>query len=60
MAKTLELIGKEENFLNRTTVGHMLRSRTDRWDFMKLGSFFKAKVIANTKIGNLHLEKSLY
>jgi hypothetical protein len=43
--KSLEIIGTRVNFLNRTLVVHALRSRVDKWDLMKLESFFKAKVI---------------
>ena len=45
MRKSLEIIGTRVNFLNRTLVVHALRSRVDKWDLMKLESFFKAKVI---------------
>jgi hypothetical protein len=44
---SLELIGTEGNFLNRTTVVHTLRSRIHKWDLMKLESFCKAKDIGN-------------
>ena len=39
VGKTLKLIGKGENFLNRTPVVHTLRSIVDKWDLMKLESF---------------------
>jgi hypothetical protein len=41
--KSVELIGRERNFLNRTPVAHILRSRIDKRDLMKLESFCKAK-----------------
>jgi hypothetical protein len=41
--KNLELIGRGRNFLNRTPMAHVLRSRIDNWDLMKLESFCKAK-----------------
>jgi hypothetical protein len=47
VGKSLELIGTRGNFLNRTQIVHALRSRTDKWDLMKLESFCKAKDIAN-------------
>jgi hypothetical protein len=47
VGKTLKLIGKGENFLNRTPVVHTLRSIVDKWDLMKLESFCKAEDIAN-------------
>ena len=35
------------NFINRTPMAHALRSRIDKWDFMKLESFCKAKDIVD-------------
>jgi hypothetical protein len=35
----LELIGKGNDFLNRTQVTQQLRERIDKWDYMKLKSF---------------------
>ena len=45
--KSVELIGRERNFLNRTPMTHSLRLRIDKWDLMKLESLCKAKVIVN-------------
>jgi hypothetical protein len=36
VGKSLELIGTGGNFLNRNPMAHALRSRIDKWDFMKL------------------------
>jgi hypothetical protein len=47
LGKSLELIGTGGNFLNRTLMAHALRSRIDKWDFIKLESFCKAKDIVN-------------
>jgi len=47
VGKSLELIGKGRNFLNRTPMAHTLRSRIDKWDLMKLESFCKAKDIVD-------------
>ena len=47
VVKGLELIGTRGNFLNRTPMAHALRSRIDKWDLMKLKSFFKANDIVN-------------
>ena len=47
VGKSLELIGTGGNFLNRTPMAHALRSRIDKWDFMKLENFYKAKDIVN-------------
>jgi hypothetical protein len=43
VGNTLELIGIGSNFLNRTPMAQNLRERTDKWDYMKLKSFFIAK-----------------
>jgi hypothetical protein len=47
VGKSLELIGTGGNFLNRISVAYALRSRIDKWDLMKLESFFNAKNIVN-------------
>ena len=47
MGKSFELIGTGRNFLNRTTMAHTLRSRIDKWDLMKLESFYKAEGTIN-------------
>ena len=47
VGKSLELIGRGGNFLNRTQMAHALRSRIDKWDLIKLESFRKAKDIVN-------------
>ena len=45
--KNLELIGRGRgcgrDLLNKITRAQFLRSRPDKWDFMKLKSFCKAK-----------------
>ena len=47
VGKSLELIGRGGNFLNRTPMVHALRSTIDKLDLMKLESFCKAKGIVN-------------
>ena len=47
VGKSLELIGRGGNFLNRSPVAHSLRSTNDKWDLMKLESFCKAKDMVN-------------
>jgi hypothetical protein len=44
---TLEHVGTEHNFLSRTPMSQALRSTIDKWDFMKLQSFCKAKDTVN-------------
>jgi hypothetical protein len=43
VGKSLEHMGIEEIFWNRTPIAYALRSRTDKWDLIKLQSFCKAK-----------------
>jgi hypothetical protein len=45
--KSLDLIGITGNFLSRTPVVHALRSTIDKWDLMKLESFYKAQDTVN-------------
>jgi hypothetical protein len=40
-------MGTGENLLNRTPIPYALKSRTDKWDLIKLQSFCKAKVTVN-------------
>ena len=44
---SLEVIGTGDNFLNRTPVAQALISKIDKWDFMKLQSFYKASDTVN-------------
>ena len=41
--ESLKDMGTGEIFLNRTTMAFAVRSRIDKWDLIKLQSFFKAK-----------------
>jgi hypothetical protein len=47
VGKSLELIDKGANFLNRIPVAHALRSTIDIGDLIKLESFCKAKDIVD-------------
>jgi hypothetical protein len=47
MGKSINLIGTEGKFLNRTTMAQTVRSRIDEWDLRKLKSFCTAKDIVN-------------
>ena len=40
-------MGTGEKFLNRTAVSYGVRSRIDKWDLIKLQSFYKAKDTVN-------------
>ena len=49
VGKSLELIGRGGNFLNRTPMAHALRSKIGKWNHMKLENFYKAKdIVDNT------------
>jgi hypothetical protein len=45
--KNLDNMCTGENFLNRTLIAYALRSRIDKWDLIKLQSFYKAKDTVN-------------
>jgi hypothetical protein len=47
VGKSLEDIGTGENFLSRTAMACAVKSRIDKWDFIKLQSFCKAKDTVN-------------
>lgn len=47
VGKSLEDMGTEEKFLNRTAMACAVRSRIDKWGLMKLQSFCKAKDTVN-------------
>jgi hypothetical protein len=47
VVKSLPNMGTREIFLNRSPIVYALRSRTDKWDTIKLQSFCKAKDIIN-------------
>ena len=47
VGKSLEDTSTEEKFLNRTSMACAIRSRIDKWDFIKLQSFCKAKDTVN-------------
>jgi len=50
-----------ENFLNRTSMDYILRSRIDKWNLIKLQSFCKAKdTVIRTKMATNRLGKYLY
>jgi hypothetical protein len=47
VGKSLEDMGTGEGFLNRTAMTCVVRSRIDKWDLIKLQSFYKAKDTVN-------------
>ena len=47
VGKSLKDMGTGEKFLNRTAMAYTVRSRIDKWDLMKLQSFYKAKDTVN-------------
>jgi hypothetical protein len=57
---SLKHMGTGEIFQNRTPIAYPLRSRIDKWDFIKLQSFYKAKETANKTEQPTDWEKNLY
>jgi hypothetical protein len=58
VGKSLKDMGTGEKFLNRTTMAGAVRSRTDKWDLIKLQRFYEAKDIVNkTKRSPTHWER---
>jgi hypothetical protein len=49
VGKSLEDMGTGEKFLNRTAKACAVRSRIDKWNFIKLQSFCKAKDTVNKR-----------
>jgi hypothetical protein len=47
VGKSLEHMGTGEKILNRTPMACGVRSRIDKWDIIKLQSFYKAKDTVN-------------
>jgi hypothetical protein len=47
IGKSLKGMGTGENFLNRTAMACAVRSRIDKWDFIKLQRFCRAKDTVN-------------
>jgi hypothetical protein len=45
--RSLKDMGTVAKFLNRNTMSCAIRSRINKWDFIKLKSFFKAKDTVN-------------
>jgi hypothetical protein len=43
VGNTLELVGIGKNFLNETPAAQQLRGSIDKWDLIKLKSFFSSK-----------------
>jgi hypothetical protein len=44
---TLEAIGIGKDFLSKTQAAQPLRERIDKWDYMKLKSFYTTKEMAS-------------
>ena len=58
VGKSLKDMGTGEKFLKRRPMVYGLRSRIDKWDLIKLQSFYKAKdTVINAKSQPTHWEK---
>jgi hypothetical protein len=53
----LEHITTGENFLNRTPMVPALKLRINKWDLVKLKSFYKSKVIISRTNSSLQIGK---
>jgi hypothetical protein len=51
VGKTLEDMGTGEKFLNKTAMACTVRSRIDKWNLIKLQSFYRAKDTVNKTKG---------
>jgi hypothetical protein len=61
VGKNLKHMGTGEIFLMRKPIAYALRSRIDKWDFIKLPNFCKGKDTVNRrKMGTNRLGKYLY
>jgi hypothetical protein len=47
VGESLEHMGTGKFFLNRTPIAYALRSRIDKWDLIKLQSFYKVNDTVN-------------
>jgi hypothetical protein len=47
VGKSLEYLGRRGKFLNRTPMACVIRSRTEKWDLIKLENFCKSKDTVN-------------
>jgi hypothetical protein len=57
MGKILEDTGTGGKFLNRTAMACTIKLRIDKWDLIKLQSFYKAKDTVNKKKGHEQIGK---
>jgi hypothetical protein len=58
VGENLKDMGTRRKFLNRTPMACTIRSRIDKWDLIKLQSFFKAKdTVKKTKMKPTDWEK---
>jgi hypothetical protein len=57
VGKTLKDMGTEEKFLNRTAMACTVRSRIDKWDLIKLQSFYTAKDMSVRQKGHQQIGK---
>ena len=57
VGQSLEHIGTAENFLNRTLMAYVVRSRIHKCDLIKLQSFCKAKDAVNNTKGSQQFGK---
>ena len=56
VGKSLELTGSGDNFLNRRPKAPVLRSTIDKWELIKLQSFWKALKVSANKTKKISLQ----
>jgi hypothetical protein len=59
LRKCLKHMGTGRNFLNRTLMAYALRSRIDKWDFIKLHSCCKQRTLSIEQKRQPTVERSL-
>jgi hypothetical protein len=53
----LETVGIGKDFVSRTPAAQQLRERMDKWDYMKLKSFYTTEMICKLKRPLMEWEK---
>ena len=57
VGKSLQHMGTGEIFLNRTPIVYSLRSKTDKWDLIKLQSLLRQRTLSIGSNGNQQIGK---
>jgi hypothetical protein len=60
VGKSLKDMDTGGKFLNRTTMACAVRSKIDKWDLIKLQSFYREKDTVNKTKGSQQIEKEIF